>query len=66
MSGKPAKLGKISNRYLTDNLKCLNMQKKIHSFVSLWNHGHGESLAEHGGSLAKQVKPKDQKIEFIS
>ena len=65
MSGKPARLGKISNRYLTDNLKCLNMQKKIHFLVNLWNHEHGESLAEHGGSLAKQVKPKDQKLNLF-
>ena len=58
MSGKPAKLGKISNRYLTDDLKCLNMQKKLHFLVSLWNH-------EHGGSLAKQVKPKDKKLNLF-
>ena len=30
----------------------------------LVNHEHGESLAEHGGSLAKQVKPKDQKLNL--
>ena len=66
MSGTPAKLGKISNRYLTDNLKCLNMQKKIFFFlVSLWNHEHGQSLAEHGGSLAKQLKPKDKKLNLF-
>ena len=65
MPGKPAKLGKISNRYLTDNLKCLNIQKKIHFLVSLWNHEHGESLAEHGGSLEKQVKPKDKKLNLF-
>ena len=65
MSGKPAKLGKISNRYLTDNLKCLNMPKENSFLVSLWNHEHGESLAEHGGSLAKQVKPKDKKLNLF-
>ena len=37
------------------------MQKKIQFLV---NHEHGKSLAEHGGSLAKQVKPKDQKLNL--
>ena len=41
------------------------MQKKIQFMVSSWNHEHGESLAEHGGSLAKQVKPKDQKLNLF-
>ena len=41
------------------------MQKKIIFLVSSWNHEHGQSLAEHGGSLAKQVKPKDQKLNLF-
>ena len=42
------------------------MQKKIIFFlVSSWNHEHGQSLAEHGWSLAKQVKPKDQKLNLF-
>ena len=41
------------------------MQKKIQFLVSSWNHEHGKFLAEHGGSLAKQVKPKDQKLNLF-
>ena len=41
------------------------MQKKIHFLVSPWNNGYGESHAEHGGSLAKRVKPKDQKLNLF-
>ena len=33
--------------------------------VSPKNHEHGESLAEYDGSLAKQVKPKDQKLNLF-
>ena len=54
MSAKPAKLGEIL-KLMIDNKK--KMHKKIHFLVSSWNHEHGECLAEHGGSLAKQVKP---------
>ena len=56
---------KFQNQYLTDNVKCSNMQKKINFLVSSWNYEHGESLAEDGGSLAKQVKPKDQKLNLF-
>ena len=39
---------------------------KENSFlVSSWNHEHGQSLAEHGGSLAKQVRLKDQKLNLF-
>ena len=41
------------------------MQKKIQFLVSSWNHEHDESFAEHGGSLARQVKPKDQKLKLF-
>ena len=41
------------------------MPKKIHFLVSSLNHEHGESLVEHGGSLAKKVKPKDQKLNLF-